>query len=63
MVAWSTLYVTLPLRYGGKVWTHTLVGTLKIVASTGVFVELELELIQTHLTQKPVLRVEVGAVS
>ena len=29
--------------------------------STGFELELELELIQTHMTQKPVLRVEAGA--
>jgi len=31
--------------------------------ATEIYDELELDLIQTHVTQKPMLRVEVGAVS
>lgn len=32
-----------------------------IIITASVAMELELELIQTHMTQKPMLRVEVGA--
>ena len=32
-----------------------------VTSGAGVSTELELELIQTHMTQEPMLRVEVGA--
>jgi hypothetical protein len=39
----------------------TLVLTLNCILSTLNFIELELELIQTHMAQEPMLRIEVCA--
>jgi|AntAceMinimDraft_5_1070358.scaffolds.fasta_scaffold35555_1 hypothetical protein len=43
MAVWLSSYVTIPLRYGGLGFRYGLalvIGTLRIMASTGVFVHV-----------------------